>query len=331
MAFQKATQLLELRDMVSARHLGVTLDEVMERFRCSKRTAQRMLQSLEGRFAEVSARLCEDGRKRWRVEGGGLKDLVLLSPEDLAALEHAIAAAEREGAQGEARALRRLSDKLVSLMPAKSYRRIEPDLDALLEAQGFVARPGPRPKVDEAVTREIAHAIKGCLVLDILYRGHKDADHQPRQVMPYGVLTGLRRYLVARPVDDPDGPARCYRIEGIRTAAAGNRGFARPEGFDLDAFARRAFGVYQDEREYGEVVWRFLPAAAAQARGFLFHPDQTLEDQPDGSLLVRFHAAGHLEMCWHLYTWGDKVEVLAPERLRGMVEGYRRGDFPALP
>lgn len=56
-----------------------------------------------------------------------------------------------------------------------------------------------------------------------------------------------------------------------------------------------------------------------------------MEPQEDGSLIVRFHAAGWLEMTWHLYQWGDKVEVLAPARLRDLVEGYRRSDFDALP
>ena len=74
-----------------------------------------------------------------------------------------------------------------------------------------------------------------------------------------------------------------------------------------------------------------LPAAAAQARGYVFHPTQVLEDEPDGSLTVRFKAAGHLEMAWHLYQWGDCVEVLAPDRLRAMVAGYLRSDFAALP
>lgn len=38
------------------------------------------------------------------------------------------------------------------------------------------------------------------------------------------------------------------------------------------------------------------------------------------------------EMAWHLYQWGDTVEVIAPDELRAMVEGYRRDDFyPVLP
>jgi CheY-like chemotaxis protein len=45
----------------------------------------------------------------------------------------------------------------------------------------------------------------------------------------------------------------------------------------------------------------------------------------------RLLGACHLEMCWHLYMWGDQVEVLAPEALRRMVEPYQRSDFLALP
>jgi predicted DNA-binding transcriptional regulator YafY len=55
-----------------------------------------------------------------------------------------------------------------------------------------------------------------------------------------------------------------------------------------------------------------------------------MEEEADGSLIVRFSASGHLEMCWHLYVWGDKVEVLAPECLCEMVHAWRRSDFPSL-
>jgi predicted DNA-binding transcriptional regulator YafY len=53
--------------------------------------------------------------------------------------------------------------------------------------------------------------------------------------------------------------------------------------------------------------------------------------QDDGSLIVRFHAAGWLEMAWFLYQWGDKVEVLAPEGLRDYVHPWRRSDLDGMP
>src|ERR1700730_14830753 len=101
--------------------------------------------------------------------------------------------------------------------------------------------------------------------------------------------------------------------------------------FKIDLHAQKAFGVFQNEAEIDDVIWKFNPEAADHARCFVFHPAQVLEDHPDGSLIVRFRASGHLEMCWHLYMWGDQVEVLAPLALRQMVEPYRRSDFLALP
>ena len=36
-------------------------------------------------------------------------------------------------------------------------------------------------------------------------------------------------------------------------------------------------------------------------------------------------------MAWHLYMWGNDVEVLAPPALCQIVNGHRRADFPSLP
>ena len=80
--------------------------------------------------------------------------------------------------------------------------------------------------------------------------------------------------------------------------------------------------------------WRWRPFAAAAApiaRQFQFHPSQEIEHLADGSMLVRFKASGHLEMSWHLYAWGDSVEVIQPAGLAAMVHPYRRNDFAALP
>ncbi len=147
---------------------------------------------------------------------------------------------------------------------------------------------------------------------------------------PHGVLLGMRRYLVARD-EDRDPGLRHFRVDRIHAARLLGSSFTREPGFDIAAHAARAFGSFQDKARFGEVVWRFAPRAAETARAFVFHPGQRLEHQPDGSLVVRFEASGWLEMAWHLYQWGDAVEVLAPEGLRAMVEGYRRSDFEALP
>jgi predicted DNA-binding transcriptional regulator YafY len=331
MSFQKAEQLLDLATMAAARRLGITLDDVIERYEVSKRTAQRMLRTLKMQFPDLQGSIDNEGRKRWRLPPAILRDLMTLTSDELTALDLAIETLDQSSLSVEAGALSKLREKVLALVPRAKALRLETDHEALLEAQGLAMRPGPRPKIDPEVSTAVAYAIKACLYLDVLYRSRGEMEPRPRRIAPYGVLTGLRRYIVARPDTDPSGPMRLYRDEDITAAAVTDESFERDPEFDLRKFAKRAFGVFQNEDEYGEVVWRFLPQAAEHARAFEFHPDQVLEDQPDGSLVVKFEAAGHLEMCWYLYAWGDSVEVVSPERLKRLVQGFQRSDFPGLP
>lgn len=108
--------------------------------------------------------------------------------------------------------------------------------------------------------------------------------------------------------------------------------------FDQQVRLVRGFALWLRDR-YGVALQAVIHAPTfaepedgrARAAEFRFHPTQVLEPQDDESLIVRFTAAGWLEMAWHLYQWGDKVEVIAPDGLRTLVEGYRRSDFDALP
>lgn len=331
MTFRKADQLLDLATMTAARHAGVTLDDVIERFDVSRRTAQRMLHSLELKFHETETSIDELGRKRWRLPAAPLRDLLSLAAEELAALDIAIETLKRTGGALEAEELVRLREKILALVPRRAVARLETDHEALLEAQGLAARPGPRQRIDRGVSGAIAEAIKSCRLLDVRYIGRGETEPRPRRLMPYGLLTGIRRYLIARPADDTSGLIRLFVVENIREASVSPESFVRDPSFNLQEFANRSFGVFQNPGEFGEVVWRFAPRAADHARTFEFHPTQLAEDQPDGSLIVRFHAAGQLEMAWHLYMWGDAVEVLAPQSLRDLVAAYRRSDFPSLP
>jgi predicted DNA-binding transcriptional regulator YafY len=56
-----------------------------------------------------------------------------------------------------------------------------------------------------------------------------------------------------------------------------------------------------------------------------------LTEEPDGCLRVEFTASGWIEMIWHLYQWGDQVEIVSPRKLKQMVDDYQRGDILVLP
>src|SRR4051794_13554173 len=114
MSFQKADALLELAVMAAGRHLGITIDDVIERFGRSKRTAQRMLRNLEVRFPDTEANFDVEGRKRWRLPTAGLRDLMTLTPEELAALDLSVETLSGLGQTVEAGVLRGLKEKILA-------------------------------------------------------------------------------------------------------------------------------------------------------------------------------------------------------------------------
>ncbi|MBS0124184.1 helix-turn-helix transcriptional regulator [Thetidibacter halocola] len=332
MSFRKAVDLLALADMATARYGGVTLDDIVAEFEVDRRTAQRMTKALEETFPACETDTAPDRRKYWRLPRPDLRQAAqtMLQARELTALEQSIRRATRDGDTRDAQTLTRLRDRLLAATPGSQARRIEADAEALLEAQGFASRPGPRLRERYDLLALIAEALQAPWQLHLTYAGARDNAPRERVIEPYGLILGTRRYLVAR-VPGSDTQLRHFRLDRIETAQIGKASFARDPDFDLAAHTERAFGSFHAEAEYGEVVWRFAPHAAEVARAFQFHPRQEMTDDPDGALTVRFQASGHLEMAWHLYQWGDSVEVLAPEALRVLVEGHRRADFPSFP
>jgi predicted DNA-binding transcriptional regulator YafY len=331
MSFQKAADLLRLAELATARYPGVSLTEIEEQFSVDRRTAQRMTKALEEMFPRCITRVDDDRRKYWKIKSDDARLMLAqgIRDSELAALELAIRRAKRDGAETDVRALSGLRDRLLAAMPGPHARRAEADAEAVLEAHGFASRPGPQVRVRTDLMGVIGAALKGPHILTVVYAGGRDPD-KARRLEPHGLLLGTRRYLVARETAG-DGRMQHYRVDRITSARLEVDSFARDPGFDLNTHAAQAFGSFHKDAEYGEVLWRFTPAAAATARDFLFHPTQEMTEEADGSLTVRFTASGHLEMAWHLYMWGDDVEVLAPEPLRVIVERHRRKDFPALP
>ena len=327
MSFAKAQDLVRLARMAAARRQGVSLEDICDTFEVSHRTAQRMTEALETVFYNVEALDGEDRKRRWRVADQALAQLKPRQETAMEALEIAARAAEAEGRPAHARALNEMRDGLLAQLAPKDALRTEADVEAVLMAMGSVMRPGPKVHRAPNIWDALIEALRGPFRLRMRY-GAPDAPE--RIVEPHGLLLGHRSYLVARQYGRDD-IIRNFRLDLVFEATALTESFTIAEGFALEGHAAKAFGVYQDPAQYGEVVWRFAPEAAARAAEFQFHPTQICEPQSDGSLIVRFHSAGWLEMAWHLYQWGNKVEVLAPAGLRNLVEGYQRADFEALP
>jgi len=328
MRYGNADQLMQLALEMQAARSGLSLDDISERFGISRRTAMRMRDAI-GRVFPNLEDFETDGRvKRWRLPKGTLDRLIDVTVDELADLETVIGILKRDNLLDHAGSIEGLLVKLKAILKPEIARRVDPDLEALLEAEGLAMRPGPRPHSRAMVQGELRDAIKACTKVELQYRNRRTNRINKRIVCPYGFLYGHRHYLVAYNLVKGAKGYRIFSLPNIERVVPTREYFERDEGFSLHEFSKQSFGVFQEDPF--NVVWRFSPRAAADARDFLFHPDQTVEDENDGSVVVRFKAGGALEMCWHLFAWGEDVEVIEPPHLREMISGHQP-NWPGLP
>jgi len=313
MRHDKAGQVLELARHLAASAEGLTINEMARALEVGRRTAERMRDAVIMLFPQVEE-VSDPPTKRWRIRGGLSAFEQAPTATELLELAKAAQGLRQQGETPRAQALESLERKVKAAMRSTTLNRLAPDLEALVRAETIAVQAGPRPSADEAVLAEIRSAVLAQQPLDFIY-SRPGAEARRRSVAPCGLMFGRANYLVG--ADRETNQIRTFRLDRMSAVEAADGLAVPPADFDLGAFANRSFGIYQDEVE--DVALRISPEGADEARGWRWHPSQTLEDQPDGAVIVRFRASGMKELAWHLFTWGDQVAILAPERLKSVM------------
>ncbi|MDD4616716.1 MAG: WYL domain-containing protein [Alphaproteobacteria bacterium] len=322
MRFAKAEELLKLAFAMQASTEGVALSDIEEMFDVTRRTAMRMRDAVARVFPQMDEMVGENHIKRWHIPAAVTNRHINLLPDELASLDVAVKKFTSDGMQLHARHLQALAAKVKSLQRTDHSRRLETDLEAMIEAEGLAARPGPRPKIMLEHMHTLREAIKACHIVELKYRPKGKKVAEPKRVCPYGFLYGHRHYLVGGGAEKGREDSHyLFSLSQIEAVTVTLDSFCRCKDFNLQDFAEQSFGVWMEKPQ--EVVWKFTPKAASAARDFVFHPSQKIEEKKDGSLIVRFKAGGLLEMAWHVLTWGDQVEVIKPKGLKAMLKGKR--------
>lgn len=315
MRHDKAVLVIELARRMAASAEGLTLDEMAREMRVGRRTVERMRDAVLQLFP-AAEEVSDPPSRRWRIRGGLSAFEQAPTTTELVELTKAAQALKAAGEAGRAAALESLERKLKSAMRSTTLNRLAPDLEALVRAETIAVQAGPRPNADEAMLATIRGAVLAQSPLGFTY-SRPGAEARRRSAAPCGVMFGRANYLVAS--DRDSGRVQTFRLDRM-SAVEAQAGFAPPPpDFDLSVFASQSFGIYQDGIE--EVVLSVSPDGAAEARGWRWHPTQSLEDQSDGGVVVRFRASGMRELAWHLFTWGEQVTIVAPQRLKAVMAG----------
>ncbi len=302
-----ARLLSVLRVLHAHGEAGVRPSEIARRTGMATRTVYRDLKALE---TEMQVPLwSENGR--WGVQPGAfLPPLRLTLPEAMAVFL-------------SARLVTRYADKYEPNL-ASAFEKLEEGLpDALREHVERTLDDLAQRRIDEGFNRHVedltrAWAERRVVRFRYVPARYDGTEREPRwaEVRPYLLEPSLAThalYLIGH--DETRDAIRTFKVERILDLSVTPRTFEAPDGGALATTLRRAWDIIADQPET-EVVLRFAPSVSARVGEATWHPSQQIAELADGSLEWRATVAGTIEIRLWILSWGDEVEVIAPESLR---------------
>lgn len=140
-----------------------------------------------------------------------------------------------------------------------------------------------------------------------------------RIIAPYELMPYQRSWMLIG-ADSLRGDVRMFKVDRIESAELTEQRYGIPGDFDLVAYMGTSWGALRGEGgDPAHVALGFNREAAPWVRDDLWHPSQEVEEYPDGGLTMRFHCAVSNELVRWVLSFGDRVRVEQPNRLRRMV------------
>lgn len=301
---EQIARVLKLVHLLQGR--GRTLQQLRAELGVTKRTVQRDIQVLEQTGFPVTS---EQHRRSiyWRLA----YDPVLEGPLDLTQQERMALYFSRGLLKPLAgtpffEAIESALAKIGAGISAPGHTLLH-SFDSQIGIAAFGTKDFSRSReVIAALTRAIQHhfAVK---ITHATPQHHNAVEYR---LNPYRLLYhqgGL--YLIA--LDHAKDDLRTFAVERIRSVVLTRSRFTPPPPATLDGQQSTAFQLIHGEPQLVRI--RFSPQQAPYIAERKWHESQTLEPQPDGSVILSLRVASLWEVKRWLYGWGVDAEVLEPK------------------
>ncbi|MCM2314793.1 MAG: WYL domain-containing protein [Thermoanaerobaculia bacterium] len=306
----RAARLLRLVSLLDTRS-GRTREQLAGELGVSERTLYRDLSGIE----ELGIPLVQlDGRYRL-VDGASWRPL-LLTVQERATLRLLLGTPALRREPAMRRRLESLASKLTAAVDGAAEGVVLADLE----------RSGP---VLDTLVPAIEDAIARQQTLRIDYVSISSQSRRIRRVDPWALFHRGEAWYLAGRCHENGGP-RMFRLDRVRAATATGDLFLRPENFDVEAWLRNAWSLFQggDPRE---VVIEFEPDVASLVESARHHEGESVRILPGGAAEYRVTLAHVEEIARWIVTFGGKARAIEPEELVARVREIAEGVTNAHP
>ena len=306
--YSRISDILDLAIFMSSKIQGVTISEIAERYNVSRRTAERMRDSLTCIFPSVDEIETDDNQKHWGFINYSISNLISFTPKEIANIEQLQRRTTNKEMKEE---LGKTIEKLKSLNKKHSLP-LENNIELYMQTEGYAVRQMPQYKISLEALEVIREAVQHSKMVTGIYH------NKERLIEPLGMIYGEKIYLVAREKAKGDGIYNylLHKFENLKlTDTTFDKG-----NFDLQEYTNLSFGVYHGE--ILEVELLFSQELAQEASQFNFHPTQSGKWNNDGTYTINFKASGSKEIIWHVFKWGGGCKIIAPKSLQDEYREY---------
>lgn len=142
--YEKMYDLFDLAFVMQESSVGLSLENIEQKYNVSRRTAERMRNALLNYFPQMEEVETGERTKRWRITQRSLNNFISFSAEELAVFKTAVDKLKQSNLKDKADILEKVEIKLRNLLKPEQKNKIEVDADELMKAEGLVLHPGPR-------------------------------------------------------------------------------------------------------------------------------------------------------------------------------------------
>lgn len=205
-------------------------------------------------------------------------------------------------------------EKIRSMLPAKVQDELG-DVPRHIDIQ--LHATGTDSKAIEDVYQTIQASLRNRRVLSCVYESLQGSSDTAFDFHPYVLSFDQRAWYV---IGYHTGRKDVRRLKLTRFAALKltSRKYTMPRDFSLDTFRGKAWRMIRGDKLY-DITIEFDAVVGETVADTNWHPTQTIDEHPDGSITFHCQVEGLNEILWWILSYGPHARVVKPQALAKLI------------
>lgn len=217
-----------------------------------------------------------------------------------------------------------IMDKISDMLP----NQVDVNTSFLNEDVSFIS--DPLPKIESDVFETIFESIKLKKSIRFEYRSVSKTEYSVKIIDCYKVICQKGNWYVLG-FSHNKNEVRIYALSRIQNIKLLNETFTIPNEFDLNNYVDLSFGIWTNKETPIEYELLFSSNINTYILEREWHTNQTVEQNADGSVLLKFKSNQKQQVLSWVLSFGNSVKVVNPpeliekvkEEINKMIEKYK--------